>query len=140
MGTLVKTPTSILEEDINDLFKKKEESDLEILFSVITLLLFKNEKNTDMIDLYNNFGIDTFLKIVHLFDGRTVKFIDSKDLSDTLVLAVCYYLREIEGKRDWNDIQEFFGSYKLDRLSLALKIHNIDEWLKQKIQEQFKHF
>jgi len=135
---ILKTPTSILEEDINNLFKNKSSNDIEILFSIISLILFKNSKNTDMIDLYNNFDLDVFIKMVNLFSGRTVHFSEYSDLKETLVLSICYFLREIEGERDWEKVQSFFGSYKIDRLSIALKIHNLDEWVKQKISEQMK--
>ena len=135
---MFKTPTSLLEEDMNSLFESRSKDDLDILFSIVTLILFKNSKNTDMLDLYKNVDIDTFLKITNLFSGRTVQFIETNKLRETLILAMCYYLREVEGIRDWDKVQSFFGSYKIDRLSIALKIHNMDEWLKQKIHEQLK--
>lgn len=135
---IIKNPKSILEEDLNALFRQKDESEVSIIFSIVNLLLFKNERNTDMLDLFNTVDMDTFLRVVHLFEGRTVRFSDSKVLQDNLILAICYYLREVEGIRDWERIESFFGNFKIDRLSLALKIHNMDEWLKQKISEQVR--
>ena len=134
----IANPSTILQEDINDLFKQKKEGEFDIIFSVLNLILMKNERNTDMIDLFNTLDMSNFVKVLHLFDGRTVQFAEAEKFTDGLILAIVYYLREIEHIRDWDLVQEHFGSFKLDRLSLALKIHNLNDFTKQKIHEQLK--
>jgi hypothetical protein len=135
---VIDNPSTLLQEDINELFEQKEEGEFEIIFSVLNLILMKNERNTDMIDLFNTLGMSNFIKTLHLFDGRTIQFTTSDKFTDGLILSIVYYLREIEHIRDWEKVQEYFGSFKLDRLSLALKIHNLNDFTKQKIHEQFK--
>ncbi len=135
---IIDNPNTILHEDINDMFKTKKENDFDILFSTLNLILMKNERNTDMIDLFNTLEMSSFIKVLHLFDGRTVQFTEANKFTDALILAIVYYLREVENIRDWDKVQEYFGSYKLDRLSIALKIHNLNEFTKQKIQEQLR--
>ena len=133
---MYKTPVNILEEDINNLFKKNPKNDIDIIFSTVNLLLMKNEHNTDLAELYKlfDYDLDMFTKILHLFEGRTVEFPNSKKISEYILLAVCYYYYRIEGK-SWDDIKNMFPAHDLDCLSLSLKIHHLDVHLRQRITE-----
>jgi hypothetical protein len=133
-----KSPVDLLQEDINEAFKRKEKNDLEVLFQVLSLILYKNENNTDLIELLNTVGIDTFSKIIHLFGGRAIELPTEEDFSAAMVLSMSYYYRKIEGIKDWEKIQAKLPAYKLDKLSLSLRIHRLDSFLKQKIQQIFR--
>lgn len=132
------TPIDLLQEDINDAFKKKEKSDLDILFSIVSLILYKNEYNSDLIELLENVGIDTFSKIINLFGGRSINLPSEDEFSETLVLAMVYYYKKIEGISDWNQIQSKLPAHDLEKLSLSLRIHRLDSFTKQKIQQIFR--
>ena len=133
-----KSPKSILEDSINDLFKFRDTSDNDFLFKIINLILLKNSNNSDMSSLLKVLGnYDLFSQVIHLFSGRKIEFPDADTLKDTIILAVCYYYKKILNK-DWNEIQIFFGNTKLDKLSLSHKIYNLDLWTKQKIQEEYR--
>lgn len=134
----IQTPNSILEEELNELFLKKKSSDIDLIFSTLTLLLTKNEYNTDLVDSLKILGIDTFVKMVHLFSGRTIDFPKTEDFREALLLTICYYYHAIENKT-WKEIEEIFpevNNYEKGKLSLSLKITNLDTWIKQKMQEQ----
>lgn len=135
--SVFKNPSTLLQEDMNSLFQKKEKGSIDILFSIVSLILLKNQRNTDMLELFKTVDIDTFVKVIHLFDGRKVQFLKDKDLSDTLVLALSYYYREVEGIKDWEEVQSYFGDYKIERLSHSLKIHGLNEFTKMKIDQLF---
>lgn len=126
-------PNSMLEEDVNDLFKTKSRNEVDILFETINLILYKNQKNTDMVQILKVFGIETFVKLIQLFDGKTVRFMKDKEMTDALTLAIVYYFKRIKGINDWEKIQEFFGNKELDRLSLSHKVHGLDQFTKQKL-------
>lgn len=133
-----KNPVDLLQEDINEAFKKKEKSDLDILFQVLSLILYKNEHNTDMIELLNNVGVDTFSKIIHLFGGRSIQLPTESEFNEAMLLSIAYYYKKIEGIEDWDEIQAKIPAYELNSLSLSLRIHRLDSFLKQKIQQIFR--
>ncbi len=130
-------PNSLLEEDLNDFFKKEEEDGVDLLFHTISLLLYKNQHNTDMVQIFKTVGLDNLVKLIQLFDGKTVQFAKDTEFIDTVVLAMVYYLRKIKGISDWEEIQSFFGPFKINSLSLSHKIHGLDEFTKQKLQQMF---
>lgn len=134
---LFKNPVSILEEDIDSLFSKEEVTDIDFLFTIINMIFFKKEKNTDMIDLLKNVGVDNYIKSLYLFEGRTITFPKVDQFLDSIVLAICYYYRTILNK-SWDEIQNDFPSYNIQKLSMALRIHGLDEFIKQKIQQLYR--
>lgn len=133
-----KNPKTILEDSINDLFKFRDKEENDFLFKIINIILLKNSHNSDMsslLKIVNDY--DLFAQIIHLFSGRKIEFIEPELLKDTILLAVCYYYKRILLK-DWDEIQKYFGSIKLDKLSLSHKMYNIDIWVRQKIQEEYR--
>lgn len=132
---IFENPNTLLEEDLNSLFKTKQSSDINLLFSLVNIILSKSQRNTDMVNLLSTVGMENFVKIIHLFDGRTITFPSDKELTDAIILAVCYQLKKVDGVTEWDDIQDWFGNYQIDRLSTALKLHSIDSFIKQKLQQ-----
>ena len=136
---MIHNPKSIIEEDLNKIFKKKKQSEISLLISIVSLILYRNEYNSDIVDLFHTLddNIDLFIKIIHLFDGRTIKFPRSDDFSEYLLLAICYYYKEIEGK-SWDEISELFPEvnfYHKKKLGLSLKINHLDNFIKQKVEQ-----
>lgn len=133
-----KTPTDLLQEDINEAFKRKNKNDLDILFQIISLIIYKNENNTDLVELLNSVGIETFSKLIHLFGGRAIELPTEKSFNEAMVLAMAYYYKKIEGIKDWDVIQAKLPAYQFEKLSLSLRMHRLDNFLRQKIQQIFR--
>lgn len=128
-------PNTLLKEDLNELFKKKQKGDLDILFETVNLLMYKNQHNDDMVCILKSCGLDTFTTLVNLFDGKSVNFLREDELIDNLIVAIVYFYRKVKGITDWDEIESYFNDRKLDRLSIAHKIHGLDQFTKQKIHQ-----
>ena len=133
---MINQPIDVVQDTINRLFKPKTEDDTDILFSIINLILLKNSNNMDMAEMYKNTDLSTFIKVLSLFDDRTVKFMKMDEFTDTLILAMVYFYRNVEGK-SWDEIQEYFGTYKLNKTSLSNKIYYLEFFIKVRMNAMF---
>lgn len=108
------------------------------ILSIFTLLLNKNSHgNEDILNLYRIVDdMDTFLKIIGRFGGRTIKFPTTKEIEENLTLALVYYYRE-QGYT-WAEIQSIVP-VKFSPEGYSMKIKSLNSFilrsLKQVMQE-----
>lgn len=129
----------IFDYRIKEMFGKRSSTDMDIIWQIISLLIYQNSTNTDIPKLYEAVDHDIFLKVINLFGGRTVHFPTSDDIQKNLLLAILYYYKEIRGM-SWEEIKktipfEFTAS---DSISYGIKIRNFNSWMQQKLQELFR--
>lgn len=128
------TPVNLFEERLNELFKKKttvRESDQVLL--LVSMILLDNPNNTDLVDTYNLLGLEDFVKLVHLFDGRTVRFPTSGEIQEMIVLAFCYYYREVRGL-DWDEIRAILP-WDISSVSYGSRVKKLSAFIRGKITE-----
>ena len=82
--------------------------------------------------MYNLLGLENFVKLVTLLDGRTIKLPTSNELKDAVVFALCFYYRELEGK-DWAEIHQLVP-YSFNSISISCKIKNLNSALKDELK------
>ncbi len=128
--------SDVFEEKINQIFSKTKKKDIDLILQVLSLIIYGNQNNTDMVELYHSVKLEDFVRIVSLFDGRVVKFPTKKSLRNSLMLALLYYYREIEGK-SWEAIQKEFP-FDISAISYGIQIKNLNNFIKQKIFEIMK--
>jgi hypothetical protein len=136
MPKLFNNPSDVFEQQLDDLFVRKPESETDMLFKVLSLILYKNIHNRDIQDLYNSLDLESFSRVVTLFDGRTVKFPTREELKDALTLALCYYYKEIEGM-DWDQIKATLP-FEVSSFSYGTKIKSLDRYVYNQIGKIFK--
>lgn len=135
MSKIFDAPTEVFEEQIDKLFSHKSTSNIDTLMNVLSLLVYQNTNNGDITDLYNTLTLNDFVKVITLFEGRTVKFPAKKDIKEWLILALCYYYREVEGM-EWDEIHKILP-FKISSISYGIKIRNLDRYIEQKMRELF---
>ena len=74
MNNLFDESASVFEQQLRDIFKPAENKEQSSLFSILSLVFYHNSKITDLHDIYRLLGLDNFIKLVSLLDGRTVRF------------------------------------------------------------------
>jgi hypothetical protein len=128
-------PTNVWEYRIEKVFsnKSKESSVKSQLWEIVNLILYENAKDRTLIDIYNLLDKESFVKLISLLDGRTFQSPSKKELEETLLLAVLYYEKEIEGK-SWREIQKEYD-FEIPTIKYGIRIRNLDTWIRQKIQE-----
>ena len=129
--------TNVFEEQVNRIFTKHKSDEVELILKALSLILYSTQNNTDIVELYRTIGLDAFIKIINLFDGRTVKFPPKKVIKNYLILALSYYYKEVEGK-DWETIKQEFP-FDITSISYGIQIKNLNNFIKQKMYEILKN-
>jgi hypothetical protein len=99
------------------------------LFSAVALVFYHNVKTSEIYDIYKLLGIENFVKLIHLLDGRTIHLPTSAELQELILMVLCFYYREVEGL-EWDEIHDKIPfqfssismSYKLKSLNAALNV------------------
>lgn len=94
---------NLWEENLFNAFKETTKTDAEILLSILTIVVF-NRFGNDLGHLYKIVGMENFSKITEIFSNKTLRFPDSEELRQALVLALSYYYKNIKGMT-WEEVQ-----------------------------------
>jgi hypothetical protein len=133
---IFETPKEVFEAQINDLFSKKEQSERNKLIQVMSIVLNTNSKSKDLVDLYDCLEIDNFIKVISLFERRTVKFPSKEEVKESILLSVIFYYREVLGY-DWPAIKGIVP-FEYSSISYASKIKKLNRSIFDNIKEVLK--
>ena len=136
MPDLLKEEGSVFDKQLRDAFKPVIENQQNDLFRAIALVFYHNEKLSDIYDAYKLLGVENFVRLVHLFDGRTVHFPTSSELKDAIILSLCFYYHEIEGL-EWSEIHDKIN-FKFSSLQMSYKIKSLSSTLRAELINIFK--
>jgi hypothetical protein len=131
--------TDVWEYKIKKAFDKKEKStSVDILWQIVSLIFYQNVNDTLLIEIFKLFKDDKkkFIELISLLDGRKFEPPNKKQLEESLLLSVLYYEKEIENK-SWEEIKKSFD-FEIPTVKYGILIKNMNNWLKQKIQEILK--
>lgn len=128
MVDIFKEESSIFEKQLREAFKPMVDSHQSDLFRAIAIVFYHNEKLFDIYDAYKLLGIENFVRLIHLFDGRTVRFPSSMELKEAIILSLCFYYREIEGLT-WEEVHDRI-SFNFSSLQMSYKIKSINSALR----------
>lgn len=126
---------SVFEQQLKSIFRPVNGEDQSSLFSIISLIFYHDSKVSELHDVYKLLGLDNFIKLISLVDGRTIKFPTSTELKDAIILALCFYYREIENK-SWTEIHDLIP-YNFNSISIAYKIKSLNSTLKTELKNFF---
>jgi hypothetical protein len=138
MDGLFKEEGSVFDKQLRDAFKPVIENQQGDLFRAIALVFYHNEKLSDIYDAYKLLGVENFVRLIHLFDGRTVHFPTSTELKEAIILSLCFYYKEIEGL-EWDEIHDRIP-FKFSSLQIAYKIKSLNAAIRAELVEIFKSY
>jgi hypothetical protein len=134
MGNMFKGESSVFERQMREAFKPVDEQNS--LFSAVALVFYHNAKVSDIYDVYKLLGIENFIKLIHLLDGRTVHLPTSEELQGLILLALCFYYREVEGLT-WDEVHDKIP-FQFSSISMSYKLKSLNAALKTELQEIFR--
>ena len=115
----------------------KERTEGDIIWDITSLLIYQSDKDGLLGKIYNLFdNKKDFVKLISLLDGQKFQSPTKHELEEMLLLAILYYEKEIEGK-DWETIKKNYD-FKISSIKYGIRIKNMNNWLRQKIQEVIK--
>ena len=132
---LFENTTSIIDAQIEELFNKKKDSEIDLILKILSLVIYKQSTNTDIVELYRLLGPEKLSQLVMLFDGRTIKLPSANEFKESLILCLVYYYKEIKNE-DWSKIKEHFP-FEISGISFGIQVKQLDNFLIQKMNEIF---
>ncbi len=131
-------PSDVFESQISDLFSKKNKDDKYVLLEILSILFYQNKNASDLADIYDELGLDNLSKLINLFDGKSVKLPTRAEFEDLLILAICYYHKEVEGS-EWKDIKKQVP-FEISSITYGRRIKTMNEKLRKEVMQLFKKF
>ena len=133
---MFKDESSVFEKQLRDAFRPVVNNEQSDLFRAIALVFQHNEKLSELYDAYKLLGVENFVRLIHLFDGRTVRFPTGTELKDAIILSLCFYYREIEGLT-WEEVHDRIP-FKFSSLTIAYKLKSLNAAIRKELVEIFK--
>lgn len=101
------------------------------ILSLFSLILQKNSHgNQDILNLYRDIDdLDTFLKILGRFSGRTVKFPTIREVEDAMTLAFAYYYHEEQGM-SWSEVRKAIPN-DVSPISYNARINALNKYIRK---------
>lgn len=129
---------NVWEYRVKAAFNEREKAyDDNLLWEIITLLLYSNSKDHLLVDIFNFFEDKSqFVKFISLIDGRSLKTPTKNELEEALLTAVFYYEKKVHGK-SWKQIQSSLD-FEISSIKYGIKVRNLNNWISQKLQEILK--
>jgi len=135
MADLFKEENNVFEKQLREAFKPTS-AQQSYLYCAIALVFYHDEKLSDIYDVYKLMGIENFVRLIHLFDGRTVTFPNSSELKEAIILSLCFYYREVEGLT-WEECHDKIN-FKFSSLQMSHKIKSLNAALRKELTSLFK--
>lgn len=129
-------PKNVFHAQAGALFKRQAESETDQLLRLISIILQFNGNDSDLVDLNRVLGLEKFTEVVNKFDGRTVKFPTAEEIHETVVLAFCYYYKEVK-QMTWEQIHEALP-WEVSPVSYGTQIKKLSTFMKTRITEYFE--
>lgn len=121
---------SAWESQLDDLFSKKSDTEIELIFEIVSLIM--NNGNSDNVqNLYSLLDLENFIRVVTLFDGKTIKFPSKQSLKETFIWALCYYYKEIKNL-SWKEIEKLIP-YEISTISYGIRIKQLNKYIEKEI-------
>jgi hypothetical protein len=134
MDSMFKDESSVFERQMREAFKPVDERNA--LFSAVALVFYHNIKISEIFDVYKLLGMENFVKLIHLLDGRTVHLPSSEELQESILLALCFYYREVEGL-EWDEIHDKIP-FRFSSISMSYKLRSLNSAVRSGLKEIFR--
>jgi hypothetical protein len=133
---LFENTTSIIDAQIEELFNKKKDSEIDLILKILSLIIYKQSTNTDIVELYRLLGPEKLSQLIMLFDGRTIKLPPANEFKENLVLCLVYYYKEIKNE-PWSKIKEHFP-FEISGISYGIQVKQLSNFILMHMETLFK--
>lgn len=103
---LFKKEKTLFQKQINEALTDRD--NVKVIEDIVKLLILKdsNRQNnsTTLVEVYNYFGLEDFVNLIDIMNGKTVRFPEVDEFKELVKVAISYYYKYIRHK-SWNDIK-----------------------------------
>jgi len=137
---MIESPTEVWEKRLQNIFKRKEKPQTQLFLDVVSIILFMNKNSKELGDLFSILKLEDFIKVINLFENRTIEFPSKKEIQDAIELSLFYYYKNIRGIESYDELKDLNIVEQKDfsSRSIGKRLTKLDKELKQKIFEIFK--
>lgn len=134
---MIDKPTDVWEKKLHETFKKKDKDQTQLFLDIVSVILFSNEKAREIGDLYSVLKLDDFIKVINLFENRTIEFPSKNEIKEAIELSLFYYYKFIRGVDSYKDLKEMniVEEKEFSSRSIGKKLANINRGLQEQIFE-----
>lgn len=121
-------------ETINRLFKKRNDEEVELVWSIISLLIYQGSAYSEIPYLYEKLGINNFLTLCQVLGGQSIRFPTRVEIEENMLTALLYYEREVLNL-EWPDIKKKYPELEISSIKYAIQIKKLDSFVKMRIKD-----
>ena len=125
-------PNNMYEQHLRDFFKPKVDAKNDPLFQILSLVFQTTANIADVGDVYRLLGLENFTRLVNLLSGRTIRFPDSLELKEAIILTLCYYYKKVE-HREWPEIHGILP-FEFNSIAISRRMKGMDANFREKFQ------
>jgi hypothetical protein len=135
---MINNPSELWEEKLNNVFKKKDKTEIEMFLDIVSLILYNNN-NQIISGLYSILSLDDFIKVINLLSGETVKFPCKEEVKEAIELALIFYYKNIKGMTSYKDIKalNIIEEKDFSSISIGKKLNKLTSELQEKILNMY---
>jgi hypothetical protein len=99
-----------------------------------------NKNSKELGDLFSILKLEDFIKVINLFENRTIEFPSKKEIQEAIELSLFYYYKNIRGVESYDELKDLNIVEQKDfsSRSIGKRLTKLDKELKQKIFEILK--
>ena len=133
---MINKESELWEKKLNDIFKKKEITDTDTFLNLVSMIVYNNINNEDISRLHSAVDLDNFLKVITLFENRTVTFPSKKEIKSSIELALYYYYKNVLGITDYSKLKSMGLSdpQELSPISIGKRIAKLNKEIVEKLE------
>lgn len=124
-------------ETIKRLFGKRTDEEVELVWNLVSLLIYQGAAYSEIPYLYEKLGINDFLIVCQVLGGQQIRLPTRKEVEEKMLTALLYYEREILCL-DWADIKQKYPELEINSMRYAIQIKKLDNFVKLRIRDIMK--
>jgi hypothetical protein len=124
----------LFQKKIDDVFNDKNIKN-QYIYDLLNLVSGR-KYHYKIPQIVNEIGVNNFLKMLKIIKNDVVELPKFTDFKDDLILAICYYYREIK-KMEWTEIKERlpFIIDKDQTITIGIRIKQLKKYINEKFCE-----
>lgn len=136
---MIENADDLWQERLHRKFAKKNQTEIDKFMNIVSIILYGNNTTKDVADLFSIVDIESFIKIISLFDGRDIQFPSKKELQDAIELALFFYYKNIQGITSYKDLKllNIVDEKDFSSISIGKKLLKLEQSMQDKILEIF---
>jgi len=140
---------TVFQQKINNILPKEDKSSalFENIFKLQQIYVFEKSKATPkqadneswkvFMEMFNELGSVEFSKVISILKGKTLSFPTEEEYQDSIITALCYYYKEVEGM-NWKQIKERVDIKDLNNIKFGIRVQQLKGFIDEQIFRSIK--